>query len=65
MMWIDIGVTLLLTLRIALSRQVLPRLLNTKNDASLTDGDEDVDEPSPFPQSARAQRAEFRNYIFM
>ena len=38
MMWIDIGVTLLLTLGIALSRPGLPRLLNTKNAASLTVG---------------------------
>jgi hypothetical protein len=38
MMWIDIGVTLLLTLRIALSRPPLPRLLNTENAASLTLG---------------------------
>jgi hypothetical protein len=33
MTWIDIGVTLLLTLRMALSRPGLPRLLNKDEDA--------------------------------
>jgi hypothetical protein len=33
MMWIDIGATVLLTLRIALCRPALPRLLDPNNDA--------------------------------
>ena len=35
MMWIDIGVTVLLTLRLALFRPALPPLLDPNNDASL------------------------------
>jgi hypothetical protein len=35
MMWIDIGVTVLLTLRIALFRPELPQLLDPKNGALL------------------------------
>jgi hypothetical protein len=38
MMWIDIGVTVLLTLRVALFRPALPQLLDPKNDASLPEG---------------------------
>jgi hypothetical protein len=38
MLWIDIGVTLLLTLRVALSRQALPPLLDPNNDAWLPEG---------------------------
>lgn len=38
MMWIDIGVTVLLTLRIALSRPALPQLLDPNNDAWLPEG---------------------------
>ena len=37
MMWIDIGVTVLLTLRLALFRPALPRLVDPDNDASLRD----------------------------
>ena len=33
MMWIDIGLTLLLTLRLALVRPALPQLLDPNNDA--------------------------------
>jgi hypothetical protein len=35
MMWIDIGVTVLLTLRMALFRPALPLLLDPNNDAWL------------------------------
>jgi hypothetical protein len=35
MMWIDIGVTLLLTLRLALVRPALPQLVDPNNDAWL------------------------------
>jgi hypothetical protein len=35
MMWIDIGVTVLLTLRIALCRPSLPQLVDPNNDVSL------------------------------
>jgi hypothetical protein len=35
MMWIDIGVTVLLTLRLALLRPSLPQLMNPGNDACL------------------------------
>jgi len=34
-MWIDIGVTVLLTLRIALGRPSLPQLVDPNNDVSL------------------------------
>jgi hypothetical protein len=35
MMWIDIGVTLLLTLRMTLCRPALPQLVDSSNDALL------------------------------
>ena len=35
MMWIDIGVTVLLTLRLALFRPALPQLVDSNNDALL------------------------------
>jgi hypothetical protein len=35
MMWIDIGVTVLLTLRIILFKPALPQLLDPNNDARL------------------------------
>jgi hypothetical protein len=38
MMWIDITVTLLMTLRIALCRPELPHLVDSSNDASLSEG---------------------------
>jgi hypothetical protein len=38
MMWIDIGVTVLLTLRIALCRPALPQLMDSTNDAWLPKG---------------------------
>jgi hypothetical protein len=38
MMWIDIGVTLLLTLRLALLRPPLPQLMDPKKDAWLMQG---------------------------
>ena len=64
MMWIDIGVTLLLTLRIALFRPTLPLLMDPKNAAwlqpkkdgeekSLLIGDADVSEPALFPEITR------------
>jgi hypothetical protein len=42
MMWIDIGVTVLLTLRLALFRTALPQLVDPNNDAWLP---EEKDEP--------------------
>ena len=38
MMWIDIGVTVLLTLRMALLSPVLPQLPDPNNDAWLPEG---------------------------
>jgi hypothetical protein len=38
MMWIDIAVTVLLTLRMALFRPALPQLVNSNNDALLPEG---------------------------
>ena len=38
MMWIDIGVTVLLTLRIALFKPALPQLVDSNNDALLPEG---------------------------
>jgi hypothetical protein len=38
MMWIDIGVTVLLTLRLALLRPPLPQLVDPNNDAWLLEG---------------------------
>jgi hypothetical protein len=63
MMWIDIGVSLLLILRIAMFRPTLPCLLDSKNDnLLLVDRDEEqerpllgdgnIDEPSPLPGNA-------------
>ena len=44
MMWIDIGVTVLLTLRLVLFRPVLPQLVDPNNDGCLLEGkDEDQD----------------------
>jgi hypothetical protein len=40
-MWIDIGVSVLLTLRIALFRPALPRLLNPDNDVWLPEGNDE------------------------
>jgi hypothetical protein len=37
MMWIDIGVTVLLTLRLALLRPALPQLVDPNNDAWLSE----------------------------
>jgi hypothetical protein len=44
MMWIDIGVTVLLTLRIALFRQALPHLLDPNNDACIAEGKDEQQE---------------------
>jgi hypothetical protein len=38
MMWIDIGVTVLLTLRMAMFRPALPQLVDLNNDALLPEG---------------------------
>jgi len=38
MMWIDIGVTVLLTLRIALFRPALPQFVDPNDDAWLLEG---------------------------
>ena len=37
-MWIDIGVTVLLTLRLLLFRPVLPQLVDPNNDVRLSEG---------------------------
>jgi hypothetical protein len=44
MMWIYIGVTVLLTLRIALFRLAHPQLLNPNNDAWLPEGKDEQQE---------------------
>jgi hypothetical protein len=44
MMWIDIGVTVLLTLRIALFRPALPQLANPNHDALLPEGKDEQQE---------------------
>ena len=44
MMWIDIGVTVLLTLRIALCRPALPQLMDSNNDAWLPKGKDEQQE---------------------
>ena len=38
MMWIDIGVTVLLTLRLALFRPALPQLVDSNNDGLVPGG---------------------------
>jgi len=73
-MWIDIGVTVLLTLRIALFRPALPQLVDPNNDAWLPEGkdeqqeclfvDGEVNEHCPRQVLIREQWG-FRNYIFM
>ena len=63
MMWIDIGVIVLLTLRIALFRTALPKLLDPNNHAWLPEGkdeqegclfvgDGEVNEHSPLKSSS-------------
>ena len=47
MMWIDIGVTVLLTLRIALFRPALPQLVDLNDDAWLLE--EKINRRSPSP----------------
>ena len=44
MMWIDIGVTVLLTLRIALFRTALPPLVGPNNDVSFPEGKDEQQE---------------------
>jgi hypothetical protein len=44
MMWIDIGVTVLLTLPIALFKLAHPQLLHPNNDASLPEGTDEQQE---------------------
>jgi hypothetical protein len=44
MMWIDIGVTALLTLRIALCRPPLPQLVDPNNDVWLPEGKDEQQE---------------------
>ena len=44
MLWIDIGVTVLLILRIALFRPALPQLLDPNNDAWLPEGKDEQQE---------------------
>jgi hypothetical protein len=68
MMWIDIWVTALLTLRIALCRPSLPQLVDRNNDISLPDekdeqqeylfvDDGEVNEHSPRESSSGNSRA--------
>jgi hypothetical protein len=74
MMWIDIGVTPQLTLRIAMFRPMLPRLLDSKNDNSLVvDRDEEqecllrddgnIDEASQLPDNARRNTGPLQLHI--
>jgi hypothetical protein len=44
MMWIDIGVTVLLTLRLALFRPALPQLVDPNNGARLPEGKDEQQE---------------------
>ena len=44
MMWIDIGVIVLLTLRMALFRPALPQLVDPNNDAWLLEGKDEPQE---------------------
>jgi hypothetical protein len=44
MMWIDIGVTVLLTLRIALVRPALPQLVGSNDNALLPEGKDEQQE---------------------
>jgi hypothetical protein len=44
MMWIDIGVTVLLTLRIALVRPALPQLVDSNNNTLLPEGKDEQQE---------------------
>ena len=44
MMWIDIAVTVLLTLRLGLYRPVLPQLVDPNNDAWLPEGKDEHQE---------------------
>jgi hypothetical protein len=43
-MWIDIAVTVLLTLRLALFRPVLPQLVDPHNDTSPPEGEDDQED---------------------
>jgi hypothetical protein len=73
-MWIDIGMTVLLTLRITLLRPALPQLLDPNNDAWLAE--ETDEQQSACSLRRRSERTfsskvlireqwGFRNYIFM
>ena len=44
MMWIDIGVTVLVTLRLALFRSALPQLMDPTHDAWLPEGKDEQQE---------------------
>jgi hypothetical protein len=44
MMWIDIGLTVLLTLRLALFRPALPQLVDPNDDAWLPEGKDEQQE---------------------
>jgi hypothetical protein len=44
MMWIDIAVTVLLTLRLTLFKPALPQLVNSDNDALLPEGKDEQQE---------------------
>ncbi|WP_353062591.1 hypothetical protein RBB77_14980 [Tunturibacter psychrotolerans] len=72
MVWIDIGVTLLLTIRIALFRPTLPQLVDPNHDASeAKDGQQKylfvmMEERRTFSaKSFISEKLGFRNYIFM
>ena len=55
MMWIDIGVIVLLTLRIALFRPALPQLVDPEDDVWLSDG---KGEPQEYVSAGDAESDE-------
>jgi hypothetical protein len=73
MMWIDIGVTVLLTLRIALFTPALPQLVDRNDNAWLPEGKDDSrgalscdgDVNEHFPRKFHQETIGFSNYIFM
>ena len=68
MMWIDIGVTVLLTLRIALSKPALPQLMDSNNDSWLPEGKDEqqeclfVDDGEVNEHSSRESSSGNRNF---
>ena len=73
-MWIDIGVTLLLALRLSLIRPTAPLLPESSDEDSsvvreerngLVVGDGEVDNPVLFTEVLHAQNRDCCNYIYM